>query len=360
MTTKYSFPAEWHAQEAILITWPHRDSAWAYMLDRVEKTYLELTAAVSSHQALIIQLHSSIDPETLSRKLSAHSVNLKNCYITVADSDDTWARDHGPIARSNQGKIELLDFCFNGWGNKFESSKDNALNQEMEKADIIRLVNKSDFILEGGSIESDGEGTLLTTAECLLNENRNSGLTRNDIESYLSDNFGIERFLWLGNGHLEGDDTDAHIDTLVRFANADTLVFQGCQNSEDSHFKELQAMKQELESFRTGKGQSYCLIELPLPAPVFDEDGNRLPATYANFLITDKQIIVPTYNDPADDKALKLITEAFPDHSITGINANPLIEEHGSIHCITMQLPKGSVDFTKALRLADLPSVIRQ
>jgi agmatine deiminase len=242
---------------------------------------------------------------------------------------------------------QLLNFTFNGWGGKFDASKDNALNQTMANNRLFAAPMESlDWVLEGGSIESDGQGTLMTTAACLLNPNRNPEASREDIEQRLKDWFGVKQVLWLQSGALAGDDTDAHIDTLARFAPESTLVFQGCLDEADEHFTALSAMKKELEAFTDTSGKAYRLLELPWPDARFSHDGHRLPATYANFLVTNQLLLVPTYGVAQDSPALEVLSEAFPAHRVVGIPCRVLIEQYGSLHCITMQLPKGTLSRT--------------
>jgi agmatine deiminase len=338
-------PAEWQQQDAILITWPHSFSAWATNLATVELSYIDLTTTLSHYQDMIIQLHPSVDLDQLLIKLTKSAANLSKCHFVLLSSNDTWARDHGPIGVVDQGTPTLLDFTFNGWGNKFAADLDNQLNQQMANLGIVVPTTAIDWVLEGGSLESDGQGTLLTTSACLLNSNRNGKVTKAQVQQRLAACLGINRILWLESGALEGDDTDAHIDTLARFASVSSLIYQGCSDPLDSHYPGLNRMKAELAAFRTLEGLPYELIELPWPSAKFAADGHRLPASYANFLITNKLILVPTYEDPMDILALEQIQRAFPNHFVSGINALPLIEEHGSLHCITMQLPQGTVNF---------------
>jgi agmatine deiminase len=351
MTEHYHFPAEWAHQAAILITWPHKESAWEYMLSAVEKTYLELAKIIAEQQALVIQLHSSIKKSEFRDLLIRYKINTENCFVVTANSNDTWARDHGPISVIANKSPTLLNFHFNGWGNKFKSEKDNQLNRTMAYAGLLTELIDVDFVLEGGSLETNGLGTLLTTDQCLLNNNRNPGFNRLQIEQLLTNKLGVNHFLWLKHGHLEGDDTDAHIDTLARFCNETTIVFQGCRDNNDAHYSSLNAMKAELESFRQPDGSPYRLFELPFPEAIYAADGHRLPATYANFLITNQTVIVPVYADKADDDALAVIAELFPDRKTVALDARPLIEEHGSIHCITMQLSEGSIHLTDSFKL---------
>jgi agmatine deiminase len=339
-------PAEWQEQDAILITWPHAFSAWATNLAAVELSYIDLTATLSHYQDIIIQLHPSMDLDQLLIKLTKSAANLSKCHFVLLSSNDTWVRDHGPISVIDQGTATLLDFTFNGWGNKFDSNLDNQLNQQMANLGVVVPTTAVNWVLEGGSLESDGQGTLLTTSACLLNSNRNGKVSKAEVEQQLAACLGINRILWLESGALEGDDTDGHIDTLARFASISTLIYQGCTDSQDSHYLELAKMKTELAALRTCDGLPYGLIELPWPSAKFAADGHRLPASYANFLITNKLILVPTYEDPMDILALEQIQVAFPNHFVRGINALPLIEEHGSLHCITMQLTQGTVNFS--------------
>jgi agmatine deiminase len=346
MTSQTFLPAEWYEQDAILITWPHAHSAWKTIIIEVEHTYVDLVTSISHYQSVIIQTHESLDIESISKKLNQNGANVGNCLFVLMNSNDTWARDHGPITVLTHDKQPIcLNFQFNGWGNKFASELDNQLNHSLQKHSVLPQVKDIEWVLEGGSIESDGLGTVLTTSECVLNPNRNGDHSKEELIEYFKQWFGCEKVIFLEYGALEGDDTDAHVDTLARFAPKNMIVFQGCDDPTDSHFKTLQAMKQELMESRNALDEPYILLELPMPTAKFSADGHRLPATYANFLITNKVILVPTYNDASDKKAMDIIQEAFPAHLVTGINALPLIEEHGSVHCITMQLPKGAINF---------------
>ncbi|MFQ3229157.1 agmatine/peptidylarginine deiminase [Reinekea sp.] len=340
------FLPEWHPQDAILLTWPHRESAWQLTLNQVENTYIDLVAVISHHQACLVQLHPSVDITVLARKLADAGTNLSRCYFVACESNDTWARDHGPISIQTGETSQLLNFQFNGWGNKFEHALDNQLNQYMSDQGVFTVpMESSTWVLEGGSLEVDEFGTLLTTEQCLLNKNRNPQANKANIESYLKESLGVKRVLWLSEGELDGDDTDAHIDTLARFGPNNQIIFQGCQDETDVHFTSLNAMHQQLASFRNEQGEPYHLIELPFPKAIYAEDGHRLPATYANFLITNDLVIVPSYADSADILAVEKVQLAFPSHRVVSIDARPLIEEHGSIHCISMQLTQHTVNF---------------
>lgn len=329
-------PAEWEPQDAVLICWPHQKTDWAPRLKEAEAVFMDIAEAVTRFEKLIIVVH---DKATVRTKLAARGVNMKNVALYEIESNDTWARDFGPVTIYEDGKPVLLDFTFTGWGGKFEAGFDNQITARLHAAGAfgktpLRTVN---LILEGGSIESDGNGTLLTTAECLLNSNRNAKLNKTQVENGLAGELGIRNFQWLENGRLAGDDTDAHIDTLARLCPDNTVLYVKCDNPADEHFPALSTMESELK-----KTERFRLLPLPWPAPRFDEHGSRLPATYANFLIINSAVLVPTYNDPAhDDAALSAVKKAFPGREIIGIDCSVLILQHGSLHCVTMQIPKG-------------------
>jgi agmatine deiminase len=258
-------------------------------------------------------------------------------------SNDTWARDHGPVTVMDDGQPLLLDFTFNGWGGKFDATLDNLITHQLHTAGAFGAIpmRTIDLVLEGGSIESDGAGTLLTTAQCLLTPTRNPQYNRADIEDCLRSVLGCERFLWLEHGALAGDDTDSHIDTLARLCSADCIAYVACDDPTDEHYTELKTMEAELEAFRTRDGKPYHLVPLPWPKPRFAADGRRLPATYANFLIINGAVLLPTYDDPADPEAAARLAQCFPDREIISIPCLPLILQYGSLHCVTMQLPAG-------------------
>jgi agmatine/peptidylarginine deiminase len=252
-------------------------------------------------------------------------------------TNDTWARDHGAITILENDRKILADYCFNGWGMKFAAHEDNRLTKRLFDAGYLdgEYENHLGFVLEGGSLESDGEGTLLTTSACLLSDNRNN-LTRAQIEHKLSEELGFSRFLWLNSGYLEGDDTDSHIDTLARFCNRNTIAYVKCDDTTDVHYNALKQMENELMEFKNIDGEPYNLISLPMADAIYDE-GQRLPATYANFLIINGAVLMPAYNSNMDKIAETQLQKAFPDRKIISINCIPLIKQHGSLHCVTMQ-----------------------
>lgn len=334
-------PAEWHRQSAVMITWPHANSDWADILNEVTDCYISLSKEITKRQKLIIVCKNK------NEVLQHFSDDEKNNITTKQiDSNDTWARDHGPISLFIDNQPAIFDFGFNGWGLKFASNLDNQITTELFDKQLfnenVLYRNKQNFILEGGAIESDGEGTLLTTSQCLLAPNRNQPMTQNEIEDYLIKTFGLKRVLWLNHGYLAGDDTDSHIDTLARLCDTETIAYVACNDKNDEHYEELKKMEEELISFKTIKGKPYKLVPLPMADEVIYE-GLRLPATYANFLIMNDAVLMPEYGTDKDDIAKKQLQIAFPKHEVIGVNCTPLIKQHGSLHCITMQIPEGFI-----------------
>ncbi len=336
---------EWHPQDAVKLTWPGPQSDWAPLLPCIEATLETVALVIARYQPVVIALPDKPTRQRIEARLENLGIPANRLRLHVAASDDAWARDHGPIGVARDGKPVLLDYRFTGWGGKFPAARDDALSQALaDQGAFAAPLETRDLILEGGAIDTDGQGTLLTTSACLLNPNRNRGLSRSDIEARLDKELGIERFLWLDHGHLEGDDTDSHIDTLARFCNPRTIAYQGCDDETDSHYAPLAAMQKQLETFRQTNGQPYRLIRLPWPQACFDpQDGHRLPATYANFLIINGAVLMPSYADPADRLALSALARAFPDREIIPIDCRSVIRQHGSLHCLTMQLPRGSL-----------------
>ena len=316
-TRRWRLPAEWECQSMVQLTWPHAKTDWAYMLSEITKTYEEMAAAIRKYEDLL---------------------------VVGEPNNDTWARDHGFITLvDDEGGARLLDYCFNGWGEKFEAALDNAINRRIYDEGKVKgeYVDSLDFVLEGGSIESDGEGTIFTTSGCLLAPHRNQPMTQTEIEARLKQDLCAERVLWIDYGNLTGDDTDGHIDTLVRIAPNYTLLYIGCDDEADEQYADLKKMEDQLKTFRTLSGEPYKLVKLPMPRAIYDEDGLRLPATYANFLVINGAVLVPTYDQPdLDAEAMRLIGEAFPGRDVVGIDCRSIIKQHGSLHCCTMQYPE--------------------
>ena len=332
------FPAEWTAQSAALMTFPHSDTDWKHNLDEVIPCFVSIAKEIVKREKLIVVCRSI---EEVRRSLG--KTDCTNIIFREIPSNDTWARDHGPVSIFVNDVPYLLDFTFNGWGLKFPANHDNRITKQLyeSKAFSPEAVYQSmlQVVLEGGSIETDGEGTILTTNRCLLSANRNDYKSKGEIADYLSMIFGAKRVLWLNHGYLAGDDTDSHVDTLARFCDTETIAYVQCLNPNDEHYEELSRMEDELRKFKTLEGKPYRLIPLPMAEPVYHE-GERLPATYANFLIINGAVLLPFYNSPLDETARQRLQEAFPDREIVGIDCRPLIKQHGSLHCVTMQLPE--------------------
>ena len=341
MTKKTILPAEWYPQSAIQLTWPHEETDWAPILDEVIPCFVAIAKEVIKHELLLI-----VCPDEQQVREQLGDVDYTQIRFREMETNDTWARDHGGISIFEEGKPMLYDFVFNGWGMKFPANLDNLITRRLCRmhtfAEEVIPVNMQPFVLEGGSIESDGKGTLLTTVECLASVNRNEYLDQEALEHYLKGVFGLDRILWIEHGYLAGDDTDSHVDTLARFCDEQTIAYVCCTDEEDEHYAELQEMEQEIRSFRQADGSPYRLIALPMADEV-EWEGERLPATYANFLIMNGAVLMPFYDSPKDEVARAALQEAFPDREVVGINCLPLIKQHGSLHCVTMQYPEGFI-----------------
>ncbi len=355
MPGSFRFPAEWEPQSAVVIAWPHADTDWGPRLVEVEETYIALAAAIASFQTVVICVADDDLQTYAEARLRSARVDMDRVRFVTVEYDDTWLRDSGPITLVDHAVIDgvgeagvapradrfrLLDFRFTGWGGKYEASRDDRLVEALFAQGLFRDAERVeiDFALEGGGIETDGNGTLLTTWRCL--HERHPQASRASLTERLSGWLAQDRVLWLDHGYLEGDDTDAHIDTLARFASADAIVYQSCMDVSDTHHPELQAMAGELEALRTRDGGSYRLFPLPWPAPVFD-GGRRLAASYANYLVINGAVLIPAYGDPADAHAQAVLADAYPDRTIVPVPCRALIWQNGSLHCITMQLPAG-------------------
>lgn len=336
--------AEWEEQDAILLALPHEDTDWAPILDQVHATYRSLIEAMVRNREKVLLLCPSkpYAIKVLGEKTAGE--------ITLAEADynDTWTRDYGAITIETADGPEALDFGFNGWGLKFASDRDNLVNLHLKEEGFFAqgsYRSNRDFVLEGGSIDTDGEGTILTTSRCLCSPNRNGGKTKTELEKILRKRLGADRVLWLDYGALEGDDTDSHIDTLARLC-PDGIIVYVSANNEDSQYDELSRMEEQIKDLRKSDGRPYDLRPLPLPYPVFDDEGQRLPATYANYLVTPRAIYMPQYAQKAnDDKAVEIIRTAFKKGiPVERIDCRPLIVQHGSLHCATMQLGRGTLN----------------
>ncbi len=341
---KPRLPAEWEPHAALMITWPHADNGWGASLEAVETCFEGLAAAAARFDPLLIVCRDGAHLASVRTRLAHAGIPAERTILAEAPSNDVWARDHGPIAVTRPGgAAQLLDFRFNGWGRRYPHRDDDLVTHRLTETGVFGAgsYRRIEWVLEGGSIDSDGAGTLLTTRSCLMNANRNGGADQNQIEEQLSARLGANRILWLRSGWLQGDDTDGHVDQLARFLDRETIAYTACTDPDDIHYETLQAMAEELASLRTLRGDPYRLVPLPLPAPQFDDDGNRLPAAYANFVFVNGGLIVPAYGDPADTVAAARLAQALPGRTVVRVPARPIISQGGSLHCATMHLPAG-------------------
>ena len=340
MGASFRLPAEWEPQDAVLIAWPHADTDWAPRLARIDAAWVGLAGAIARHETLVVCVADAAVRAHAQALLRAAGTDMARVRFVEAAYDDTWLRDSGPLTLAGDGRFELVDFRFTGWGGKFEGGRDDRLVEALVARGLFRDAahRRIDWALEGGAIESDGKGTILTTWRCL--QQRHPRMTRAQIEARLKDAFHAGRVLWLEHGCLEGDDTDAHIDTLARFAPDDAIVFQTCDDPADPHYDELARMHEEIANLRTADGRPYRLHPLPWARAIVDE-GRRLASSYANYLIVNGGVVVPAYGDAADEPAQRAIAAAHPGRAVAAVDAKPLIWQNGSVHCLTMQLPAG-------------------
>ena len=337
--------AEWHQQSAVLLTWPHKETDWLPWLNQIEQVYIDIVKAISQHQVTVIACHDIDLQHHIHLMLQNAGIDTATIRTFVAPCNDTWARDHGPITLvDEQGETCILDFTFNAWGSKYRCDLDNLITTHFIQQPFCQLQSYQnvDLVLEGGSIESDGNGTIMTTETCLLNPNRNNGLDKQALEDALKEVLGAKQVVWLKHGHLPGDDTDAHIDTLARFC-PNGIVYVTCDNETDPSYQALKAMEQELAEFKKVTGTAYKLYPLPSPDTILNKNGEPLPATYANYLIINEAVLVPVYGVEQDELALKVVGDAYPNRKIVPINCRTVIEQFGSLHCLTMQLPCGLI-----------------
>lgn len=335
-------PAEWEPQQSILLTFPRRSGDWGRHLKAVSQTMIAAAKAIHRVTPVILLV-------TDEEQFRYYEDSFPG-EVIIMPTDDCWVRDYGPITTIFEEEVLVLnDFVFNGWGGKFEAVRDTAVNQRLWRARFPEHgYRASTIVLEGGSLESDGQGTLMSTSKCLLGQGRNNWPDEATAEAALADFIDFDRILWLHHGELAGDDTDAHIDTLARFTGTGQIAYVSCDDPADPHYDELLVMKGELEKFRTAKGKAYDLIPLPWPPAIHTkDDGHRLPATYANFLISGGTLFLPSYfnNQAKDhpgrkaDKAAADILRKRTGYKIVTVDCRSFIEQHGSLHCLTMQIP---------------------
>ena len=322
--------AEFEEQSFTQIIFPHAKTDWAEYLDEAEKTFINIINAIIKYQKCLV---ICADLENVKSRFKPN----KNLFFVEYETNDTWARDCSALSIKENDEIKLLDFSFNAWGDKFESKKDNKMSQAIKNHYSKKLWHVN-FVLEGGAIESNGAGVILTTSTCQLNQNRNPNLNSIEITKKINETLGATEILYLEHGYLAGDDTDSHIDTLVRFIDEKTIMYVACEDKEDEHYKELKLMEKELQAIAIK--HNFSLIKLPLPHAIYKED-ERLPATYANFLFVNGAILVPTYGVSEDEKAIQIFKQTFKDKDIIPINCSTLIKQHGSLHCVTMNFASG-------------------
>ncbi len=336
----YRLLAEWEKQDAVQFTFPHADSDWKFILMDAIQVFVDVITAIIPFEKVIV-----VTKDIAKTKSYFKDYSSSNLFFYEIDSNDTWARDHGGISVSNDLDIKILDFTFNGWGLKFNAEKDNLITEKLHLSNVFKVyLEKIDFVLEGGAIETNGLGTLITTRHCMKSPHRNPSFSEEQINNLLFKSFGASNIYWLNHGYLAGDDTDSHIDTLVRFCNPTTLAYVKCNDLQDEHYESLLKMEAELFNLVDVDGNSFHLVPLPWPDPCFADDGHRLPATYANFLIINGAVLLPIYNVKQDQEAVNVLTSLFPDRKIIPVLCRTLIEQHGSLHCISMQYPEGTIN----------------
>lgn len=340
MTSSRRLPAEWEAQDAVILVWPQPHLGWDSIFPEVITAYLSLIKSIRRFEPVIL-----ITPDQQTAELAKQQTNPSQFSLTthVAASNDCWARDFAPITVYENGQPQLINFKFNGWGRKFPAELDNQLTHSLNEQGVFKNTTPEnhDWILEGGSIDSDGQGTLLGTSRCLLTETRNPGATKEQTEKILYKTLGINKIHWLEHGWLEGDDTDGHIDMLARFCNPGTIAYVQCKDKNDPHYEPLHQMEHELKRISRTNGLPYHLLPLPLPPACYNKKAARLPASYVNFLIINNAVLVPVYQQPEDKLALKQFAKIFPEREIVAVDALPFIYESGSVHCLSMHIPKG-------------------
>ena len=338
---------EFSPQSGVIITWPHPDSDWQDSLADVEPVYLAITRVISLYERVLLVCYDDRHVHHVSNLLKHAGASAHAIHYVAVRTNDTWVRDYGPLSVAGSNGTRLLDFTFDGWGGKHESRRDNQASRRLFDKGIFSVydLTQQSLVLEGGAIDTDGFGTLLTTTRCLLESARNPGMDKSAMEACFHDVLGIERTLWLDHGMLRGDDTDGHVDMLARFCSPHDIAYLQCTDPGDAHYGELSAMEQQLRSFIAHDGTPYALHPLPMPRAVYSETGERLPASYANFLIINHAVLVPVYDDPADQRALGVLQRCFPNREIIAINCLPLIQQYGSLHCATMQMPEGVLQF---------------
>ncbi len=329
---------EWYPQEYVIITWPHEFSSWYPQYNQIQKTYTNLAVIIANLDKLVILAYSNDHSKQILKTLESSKANIANIEIKIIKTNDTWIRDYGPISCQQNNTTKYLEFIFNGYGNKYSHQYDNCVPQEMLQLELINNLLSYNIILEGGSIDTDGNGTLLTTKPCLLNPNRNC-LPLEILEQKLKDIFNLKQIYWLENTYLAGDDTDGHIDNFARFIDPNTIFYSRCQNTDDEHYKTSMKLEKQLINITNSKDKLYDLIPIPFPTPIII-DNKRTPASYLNFLITNNSIIIPSFNSKLDDTVKNIFSQYFKNRAISFVDCRILIQQGGGIHCSTIQIAK--------------------
>lgn len=340
----YSFPAEFALHASTWLSWPHKEASWPGKIQTIFPAYSEFIREVSAGEIVNINVADEQMKQFASTHLLKAGVDLKKIQFHLHPTNDAWCRDHGPAFLINpQAAVKkiIIDWGYNAWGNKYPPfDLDDDIPTKVA-AHLHLPVVYPGIVMEGGSVDFNGNGTVLTTTSCLLNKNRNPHLSQLDIESYLIEFYGVEQVLWLGDG-IVGDDTDGHIDDITRFVNRDTVVTVVEQNKSDENYQPLKENAEHLSSMKLRDGSSIRIVELPMPSPVIYE-GQRLPASYSNFYISNACVAVPTFRDKNDDRALDILQGCFPDRKVVGIDSLDVIWGLGSWHCLSQQEPESSL-----------------
>jgi agmatine deiminase len=335
----YSFPAEWAPHAATWLSWPHKEASWPGKLQAIYPVYAQFVKEIAQGELVNINVNDSAMQATATGWLVGAGVNLGRVRFHLHPTNDAWCRDHGPAFVTNPatGQKAVVKWNYNAWGEKYPPHDlDNQI--PLHIAQVLGLpVFQPGIVMEGGSVEFNGAGTVLTTTACLLNPNRNPHLNQAQIEQYLADYYGIEQVLWLGDG-IVGDDTDGHIDDLTRFVNQDTVVTVVESNRQDENYHILQENLATLKTLRLLSGKQLNIVELPMPDPVVYED-QRLPASYANFYVANGAVLVPTFRCPQDTLALDLLQQCFPDRRVVGLDCTDIVWGLGTFHCLSQQEP---------------------
>ncbi|MGA1227115.1 MAG: agmatine deiminase family protein [Tamlana sp.] len=344
-TENWIFPAEWEKQEGILLCFPHNGNDWPGKYEAIQWAFVEFIKKVAVVETVFLVVANKKLQDKVTGMLETAHVNTKNVTFIIHKTNRSWMRDSGPIIVKNGKQRKAINFNFNGWAKYSNYRLDKGVPTKVAKTLNISveqaMINSKPFILEGGAIDVNGKGTLITSEECLLHPTiqvRNAGFTKADYEQAFNQFLGVTNVIWLGNG-IVGDDTHGHIDDLARFVNEDTIVIVVETNQKDENYKPLQDNLKRLQNAVLENGKKPNIVSLPMPKPLWF-DGITLPASYANFLILNKTVLVPTFNDANDRVALNTIADCFPNHEVIGISAIDFIWGFGSLHCLSQQIPE--------------------